>query len=210
MVHPFALALAVGSYTLFLFLFIHATLSYLHLHHVQGAPETATWIDLSIDPLPHVAVGLDDFDFDDFAFTTATSARRVWDPGIGIGIDPTDNDTTASELRLTVVVGVVVVVVVEVLTQSVHPTVDHDFLPLNMTMAIVFPLLLLVNVNTAVCVIDPDFVMTMVANPMASLYPLASRYPCCRATWIARILKSLTCLFHYSHPVLSRPTVPNI
>ena len=48
MVPPFALALAVGSY-LFI-LSIYATLSYLHLHHhVQGAPATATWIDRGDD-----------------------------------------------------------------------------------------------------------------------------------------------------------------
>ena len=79
MVPPFALALAVGSYLSILS--IYSTLSYLHLHHhVQGAPATATWIDRGDDfaitkPVAPTILH--------FALTsTSTFKRRQWDPGI--------------------------------------------------------------------------------------------------------------------------------
>jgi len=176
---------------------------------------TASWIDRSdcsmsspVTWLLHLTP-LDDLD--DFSFTTATSVRRVWDPGIGI--DPTDNDTTASELRLTVVV---VVVVVEVLTQSVHPTADHDFddfLPLNMTMAMVArnesidqPRAVM---SVSVCGRHIQLIVLQMLGWMSSYVyqrPASRFLHQSSLPWIDQVPS----LFHYSHPVLSRPTVPNI
>jgi len=83
MANPFALVIPVGCCYLFLFLSIYTASYSPYLHLVQTALSTVRWFNVG-----------DDFHFA-FAFTmltvalttatAATSARRLWDPGI----DPT-------------------------------------------------------------------------------------------------------------------------
>jgi len=220
MVPPFALALAVGSY-LFI-LSIYATLSYLHLHHhVQGAPATATWIDrgddltnassLSTDHSKPVAPTVLHFALT--STSTLTMKRRQWDPGIRLAfspmmaslyddssvgscdrspIDPTMNRSFAMVRRLR-------------LRRQWDPGIAKDgidrsfHLPMSHSNGVV---------------IDRSFHLpSSHSNVVVVMTPW--RLPCRLLRRLLRITavgtpSLVASIFHYCHPVLSRPTVPNI
>jgi len=121
-----------------------------------------------------------------------------------------DKDTTASELRLAVVLAVVGGV--ESLTQSVCGR--------HMQLIVLQMLGGMISYDYQ----RPAIQRNNSSYPMASLYPMVSRYPCRCAAFVDQVpsVEPLhasiglivvfveSSIFHYAHPVLSRPTVPNI
>jgi len=195
MVLPFALAPDGGSYTLFIFLLLSIALSYHHPHCVQLSAAARVnsvfnnnFRGCSIDfdlTAGHVSMLLHDADNATTTAIATTSTRRVWDPGIALALACFDD---------------------------VHSRVMIDVAgPSN------------VNVTRRRRrQWDPGITKHSKNGSLhasiGSMSPIASR----QQQWdpgIPKHSKNVSTayasvgwqsLFHYSHPVLSRPTVPNI
>jgi len=259
MVQPFALALAVGSYSLFLFLSIYAALSYLHLHYVQGAPATCDFAltMLTVDRLSasRLDVVLLSFSRRAAMIVTATMAtmltahltltqrrRRQWDPGIDFVFNESLSCHRLSALEVVDVntVNVATMTVQALLSMSIltmprasivlrcrsmlplddrsilltwfmltdrsRPTTSHPAL-LHAPIGSIQLLLLFHCSHPVACfhgvennTVSPVVFQVLHQRPASCFLPLSA----------LSTVKSRACLFHYSHPVLSRPTVPNI
>jgi len=220
MVLPFAPVISVWCY-LFLFLSLYTASYSPYLHHVQLATATFSLFDVHY----HFALTADHFAFtlrrrrrhvvavddDDVHNTMRQSARRVWDPGIDPGIDFVFNESLSCHRLSASRLEVVDVNTVNVATMTVQALLSMSILTMPRASAR----------RAWDPGIDPGNEMPLAPtaspfNPMASLYPLASHYPFVDqdvALWLrfqCLPRDDNVLLFHYSHPVLSRPTVPNI
>jgi len=230
MVLPSALATG-GSCCLLLSLFVCATLFFLTPQHVKSLQPLATWIDRSIDFDRSIdgarASGSNVNDtmmrrqWDPGTPTPSTRLRRQWDPGIAKdGIDrpvylPTSHSNGA------------------VVDRSFYlPMRDSNVVVVTMVRTNRSMRSQVPPADRGNCMLSPvEQLRSMELPADAQLDPIASH------RWslslnnthdgasvgldsasITRLTRnesidcpaSTACLFHYSHPVLSRPTVPNI
>jgi len=236
---PFALALAVGSY-LFI-LSVYTTLPCLHLHHVQGAPSTATWIDLSNriastvtnvgaavcrTTMASMRVAIATMVMDVTLVTWLTcplpqsqSKQRVWDPGIAL----------MTTVRLTWD-PLITTATTDTSCCAWAPTMSH---PIDKDRCVATRFSRAPEANSSTPVnrktqphprlqrqwdpgIDrffyfdlptshPNVVVVTMVRTNRLVPSSAHRDP----TTVLPLTPSVS-IFHYCHPVLSRPTVPNI
>jgi len=226
MVQPFALALAVGSYSLFLFLSIYSASCPPCLHPVQLATATFSLFDVH-DPFAltaahftftprrqHVALWL--------LTTMLTVAnqrrRRQWDPGIPKHIYATSCPSYRQHIQSSMATASWIDCSIDRSSDVVgFDDVDNTTMPrlwdsATLSLFDVYDHFALTAATVRHLSITSTTTIEMPLAPVGFqvhqrpascfLLPLT---PSALAT-----VKSLACLFHYSHPVLSRPTVPNI
>jgi len=203
MVLPLAALDTGGSYCFFLSLFIYATLFFLAPHHVKSAQPLAAWIDRSkpfaptsgnstfsaslacamIGPLTMVFQSLPQRDVTCITLRTiaTTSVRRAWDPGI---------DLPASHSN----------VVVVTMVRTNRPTSPFNPMGLHSRRATRMPL--------AIQICDPGIASSV--SVFHGVHPVLSDGQDDASNECRGALALIQSLFQYSHPILSRPTVPNI
>jgi len=207
MVLPFAHPHDGRSY-LFISLSIYATLCSLYLHHVQSAEATIRWVALR-DDFADFAL-LTTMAFIEFALpagnSVVTMARLIWDPGIAL---VTHAIGLISPISLELPVSVFRWLNLRAWDPGSDGIDRSFFLPTRHS-----------NVG----------VVTMVQTnrsmrpwlPSASHLNRSSSCCCLPMPWMNINNNTVSCVefhpgiapsvsvFHYCHPVLSRPTVPNI
>jgi len=198
MVPPFALATGGGSYLL-LPLLVYTTLFFLALHCVKSSQPLATWIDRSIDF--DLTAG-DDCDNDN-------TMRRLWDPGIRStrarqrvwdpGIDPPESTpwlTACSKTRCPCLL--LLLRYQSRLLLFLHTWLFHSLPSLRPLRAHAF-------IDGAAPTVDREWdpgIDSPCRDGAAVRDPFSLR-----PTRVDGLRHSL---FYYCHPVLSRPTMPNI
>jgi len=205
MVLPFALVIAVVCY-LFPFLAIYNAPASPCLQHVQSSRATASWIKrLSASRLDL----LDYFDTIDVTMSSfaAAMSRNLWDPGIRSWTDrPSrlallDVDTLAlpsSPLHGVLTYDDVHNTMRRTVRRVWDPGIDPAAVLLQSLLSPSLRFLQLFDVAT-----HRDPFLGSTAPSIAALDAFVDQVLSVDAPTIAD-------MFHYSHPVLSRPTVPNI
>jgi len=198
MVIPFALA--VGGYSLILFLSIYATSCSLYQCVESAAPSRATTVMIDDFALRR-DVAVDDVD----AVDTMESllSRRLWDPGIRLNVNTMT--TTMEACNESNPVDRIDRPPIDLTPAS---TMSTDFLLLSAWLLLSTMLMSPIDNDnrtsvTVACHRDgaASFYRSVPTVTMASaMSTVATAYA--SVGWQS--------LFHYSHPVLSRPTVPNI
>jgi len=244
---PFALAIAVGRY-LFLFLLIYTAPYSPCLRHTQRSMATAPWTNRLIDPLPRIAVGLDDFDFATMMVAHLTSVnasplrpprrRRQWDPGISYTLPPcgrhpppravgVDVDVNTMTIRLdNNTMARMLSSATMVLAAAPYPIFFQTH-PIDLT-----PRRQLRQWDPGIgpwCLCGRHMqliVLQMLGRMISYVYQRPAIRPRRLPTdaFVDQVpptvdasvgltpsaLATFKSIFHYAHPVLSRPTVPNI
>jgi len=211
MANPFTLALNGGSYTIFLFLLHPITLSYLVLR----------WFDLGDD---FEALKVLCFELTSTFAMTATIAMMtatmaswfIWDPG-GMSpmesIDPVDRtDRPPAPLHASIG-SMSPIEFLSLIAWLFRPSLSSS--RPSVTMASTMASLASLRLSIAICL--PVLRHPFLLRPTR---PMVFRFPAqAQETTMVRPLTpsvfqhcptSIQSLFQYSHPVLSRPTVPNI
>jgi len=151
---------------------------------------------------------IDDFDFDDFVLTMMTvtvmpsfaivtmvvfrQRRRQWDPGM-----PTKMPACRNVVDPTVAASPFLIIwdPGRVLAPSLRslPTVEHD------------------NGNLLVCCngLTPMMTVRLTWDSLRSTRPIRSTC-CCLPMTMTSVSRRSVSVFHYCHPVLSCPTMPNV
>jgi len=201
MVLPFALAHDdSGGYLILLFLLF--PLSYSQPHSVHFSEATLRWFGLG-DASRATAVMVDDFALrHDVAVAVDTMesplSRRLWDPGIRppAPLHPSIGSMSPIDPQVQHLQGVFDRTDIIGLIKPFAPTVLHSRHAASLKM---------------------PTMPTVTTHPTARLRRqwdpgIVSMATCCRnvLTWTVNVVVVMVNRFHYRHPVLSRPTVPNI
>ena len=198
MVLPLALA-HHDVYYYFLLLLIYTTLPCFTRHWVQTALSTIRWIGLFKPFAPKVLY------LRRCAMMTVTTARFIWDPG-GITIDGIDRPL----VPLPSICSMSPIDLTRTPTVKTASTMLTDFLLLGAWLLLSTMLLSTIQ---APCHWDSAFRDDRrVWEPGIHRDPFLSRPTRPMVSMFQHCHPGLATasLFHYSHPVLSRPTVPNI
>jgi len=183
----------------FTFLFVYATLLSLTPQCVDVAGVEG--IDRSIDSYPG----------DDFALTStlAMMTRFIWDPGGMSSIEPGVNPlchrvrrvwdpgiNSSSLLDTSILLTVTSIVTVFMATMARRLPLDlmSRWMPIPSTRN---------NNDVTIATRVPSSAPAQATAPYFALR-------CDRDPFLLRPTRPMVSMFHYSHPVLSRPTVPNI
>jgi len=213
MAKPFALAPNGGGYLIFLFLLLPIPLLYSQLHLVDALTmmTVTVTIDRSIDVAGASGSNVND---------TRRRRRRQWDPGITKHSNNGRSSFITSCRRPTSSRNsgeVVPSSKIPTMTPSFAPATNDVFYTRRMAAATRVRRVWDPGIRAAAIGVPADsnvVVVTMARTDMQ--LPVASSYMTL-ANRLHRVflltplsLATVKSIFHYSHPVLSRPTVPNI
>ena len=196
MVLPFALALAVGGYCLFFFLYAYATLLSFPPQFVKSVLSTGVSQSFVTDAHRRInkSSRCDGVDSPLTMTVTMTTARFIWDPG---GNNPYNATLTTHLIALTNTTAIATTRVRAWDPGSLVATMASLVAPF--ALAVRGYLLIFLSIYATSCSLYPARAK-MVTVP---------RYHDKTSVTVA-CPPATASLFHYSHPVLSRPTVPNI